>query len=217
MAAQGRRYPQRQPPPGPPASAEDTSMTDAAGLPPLNNGGSSGSSSGSGSGIGGGNGKMLRPNPLRYSAMRTGICYDVRMRFHATVDEDDMHPEDPRRIYEIYKALCLAGLIDDPSFAGAVRKDDIMVGIRAREVTRDEALLVHTPEHWLFLYGTKGRSGKALLCCVHSCICTGGEAGGGGGGGDRGGGDGSNRRKGSDSRRARTRTRTRRTMNEERC
>jgi len=102
-------------------------------------------------------GKILRPNPLKYGALRTGICYDVRMRFHATVDEDDMHPEDPRRIYEIYKALCMAGLIDDPTFTGVVKRNDIMAGIRAREATMAEALLVHTQEHWDFLEGTKGR------------------------------------------------------------
>ena len=99
-----------------------------------------------------------RPNPLTYGSRKTGICYDVRMRFHATVDEDDMHPEDPRRIYEIYKAICEAGLVDDPSFVGIVRKGDVMQGIRAREVTMEEALLVHTKDHWDFLSYTQGMS-----------------------------------------------------------
>ena len=101
---------------------------------------------------------MLRPNPLSYSARRTGICYDVRMRFHATVDEDDMHPEDPRRILEIYKAIVDAKLVDDPMYTGVVPKDDWMMGISAREVTMDEALLVHSREHWDFLEATQGRS-----------------------------------------------------------
>jgi histone deacetylase 6 len=100
--------------------------------------------------------KSLRPNPLKYSSMRTGICYDVRMRFHATVDEDDMHPEDPRRILEIYKAIVDAGLVDDPHYAGVVKRGDLMIGIRARPVTMQEALLVHSQEHWDFLAATVG-------------------------------------------------------------
>jgi histone deacetylase 6 len=106
--------------------------------------------------------KLLRPNPLKYSSKRTGICYDVRMRFHATIDEEDMHPEDPRRIFEIYKTICQAGLIDDPLFVGNVQRDDIMKLIAAREVTREEALLVHTEDHWSFLEGTQGW--RPVLC-----------------------------------------------------
>jgi len=103
------------------------------------------------------NGKLLRPNPMKYAGLRTGICYDSRMRFHATVDERDAHPEDPRRIVEIYKAICDAGFVDDPTYSGLIKKDDIMMGIRVREVTMEEATLVHTPEHWEFLAGTAGK------------------------------------------------------------
>jgi histone deacetylase 6 len=100
--------------------------------------------------------KAVRPNPLPYANRRTGICYDVRMRFHATIDDDEMHPEDPRRIMEIYKAIVEAGLVDDPNYVGAVKKGDLMIGIDARPVTKQEALLVHSQEHWDFLAATKG-------------------------------------------------------------
>ena len=99
--------------------------------------------------------KIARENPLEYSSKRTGICYDVRMRFHATVDEEDLHPEDPRRIFEIYKAICVAKLIDDPKFLGVMKQNDLMVGILARPVTKEEALLVHTENHWQFLESTQ--------------------------------------------------------------
>ncbi|TGZ77787.1 hypothetical protein EX30DRAFT_310914 [Ascodesmis nigricans] len=96
-----------------------------------------------------------RINPLPISSLKTGLCYDVRMRYHATVDAEDMHPEDPRRIYEIYKALCQAGLVDDPEFTGVKRKGDLMHRIDAREVSKEEAMLVHTPAHWDFLDKTQ--------------------------------------------------------------
>ena len=40
--------------------------------------------------------------------IETGLVYDVRMRYHAKVftsysEYIDPHPEDPRRIYRIYK------------------------------------------------------------------------------------------------------------------
>lgn len=99
--------------------------------------------------------KRLRPNPLPISSKKTGLCYDVRMRFHATVDADDLHPEDPRRIYEIYKAICSAGLVDDPEYTGAKRVGDLMHRIDARLVKKEEAMLVHTDKHWAFLSETE--------------------------------------------------------------
>lgn len=109
--------------------------------------------------------KRTRPNPLPISSLKTGLCYDVRMRYHATVDAEDMHPEDPRRIYEIYKALCQAGLVDDPEFTGVKRKGDLMLRIDAREVTMEEALLVHTDDHWKFLDSTQGRKLSSVAAC----------------------------------------------------
>jgi histone deacetylase 6 len=106
--------------------------------------------------------KIVRGNPLEYSSQRTGICYDVRMRFHATVDEEDLHPEDPRRIFEIYKAICAAKLIHDPKFLGVVKQNDLMAGILARPVTKEEALLVHEEQHWKFLESTQQLGVKDL-------------------------------------------------------
>ncbi|KAI9869817.1 MAG: Histone deacetylase hda1, partial [Watsoniomyces obsoletus] len=50
---------------------------------------------------------------LRLAELPTGICYDERMRYHAEVSAstgENVHPEDPRRIYYIYKELHEAGL-----------------------------------------------------------------------------------------------------------
>ena len=57
---------------------------------------------------------------LFYSPLKTGLVYDVRMRYHAKIftsyfEYIDPHPEDPRRIYRISKKLAEAGLIQDSS------------------------------------------------------------------------------------------------------
>ena len=87
-----------------------------------------------------------KPNPLPISSLRTGFCYDIRMRFHQTVDYRDTHPEDPRRIYRIYKELALAGLIEDRESLSE-NTEELMMRIRARYATEDEILLVHSKEH----------------------------------------------------------------------
>ncbi|KAK9465302.1 hypothetical protein V1512DRAFT_277633 [Lipomyces arxii] len=86
--------------------------------------------------------------------LSTGICYDVRMRYHAKIvtnayDYTDPHPEDPRRVYRIYRALAEAGLVDirgasDVSLISGAR----MQHIPAREATHDEVTLVHEQNHW---------------------------------------------------------------------
>ena len=43
-------------------------------------------------------------NPLPISALRTGFCYDIRMRFHQTVDYRDTHPE------ENLQGTCTSGI-----------------------------------------------------------------------------------------------------------
>jgi len=88
----------------------------------------------------------IKPNPLPISSLRTGFCYDIRMRFHQTVDYRDIHPEDPRRIYRIYKELALAGLIEDRETL-SVNPDELMMRLRCRYATEDEILLVHSQEH----------------------------------------------------------------------
>jgi hypothetical protein len=87
-----------------------------------------------------------KPNPLPISSLQTGFCYDIRMRFHQTVDYRDTHPEDPRRIYRIYKELALAGLIEDRETA-SINKNELMLRLRCRYATEEEILLVHSKEH----------------------------------------------------------------------
>ena len=97
--------------------------------------------------------KKHKPSSLFYTNKRTGLCYDVRMRYHATVDEGDMHPEDPRRIYFIYRALSESGLVDDEDVDGP-KAATILAKFKAREVTKAEACLVHSEAHWDFIQST---------------------------------------------------------------
>lgn len=94
---------------------------------------------------------------LPVSRLPTGLCYDERMRYHAEVSAtsgENVHPEDPRRIYYIYKELCEAGLVDDPKHPPMVTP---LLRIDAREATREECLLVHTPEHYDFVKKTASK------------------------------------------------------------
>ena len=85
---------------------------------------------------------------LTYSSSQTGLVYDVRMRFHveAVPTDDDIHPEDPRRIHVIFESFVDAGLafkedVTPPS-------NYLMGRIEARMVTEEEVLLVHTKDHY---------------------------------------------------------------------
>lgn len=93
------------------------------------------------------------PSSIPYTTKMTGLCYDVRMRYHATVDEGDLHPEDPRRIYYIYKALTDAGLVDEDATGVPVTRGPLLK-FRAREATKAEVLLVHGEDHWKFIEKT---------------------------------------------------------------
>jgi hypothetical protein len=97
-----------------------------------------------------------KPNPLPISSLRTGFCYDIRMRFHQTVDYRDFHPEDPRRIYRIYKELALAGLIEDRETT-SVNPDELMMRLRCRYATEEEILLVHSKEHLEEMQATESK------------------------------------------------------------
>lgn len=76
------------------------------------------------------------------------------MRFHQTVDYRDTHPEDPRRIYRIYKELALAGLIEDRQ-SQSVNPDELMMRLRARYATEEEILLVHSKEQLAEIQATE--------------------------------------------------------------
>ncbi|QLG72496.1 hypothetical protein HG535_0D02040 [Zygotorulaspora mrakii] len=89
---------------------------------------------------------------IHYTPLKTGLCYDVRMRYHAKIftsyfEYIDPHPEDPRRIYRIYKILAENGLIKDPTLIGADDIGDLMLKIPARAATDEEILQVHSKEH----------------------------------------------------------------------
>ncbi|SCU88577.1 LADA_0E10968g1_1 [Lachancea dasiensis] len=105
---------------------------------------------------------------LRYSPLKTGLCYDVRMRYHAKIftsyfEYIDPHPEDPRRIYRIYKILAENGLINDPTLSGVDEIGDWMLKIPVREATDLEILEVHTKEHLEFLSRTPQMTRDQLL------------------------------------------------------
>lgn len=100
----------------------------------------------------------LPPHGLPISTLPTGLCYDERMRYHAevaTINESNYHPEDPRRIYYIYKELCQAGLVDDSKSRRPLVRQTLF-RIDAREATEEECCLIHTPKHYDFVRSTSG-------------------------------------------------------------
>jgi histone deacetylase 6 len=112
---------------------------------------------------------------LPISKLPTGLCYDERMRYHSEVSAtsgENVHPEDPRRIYYIYKELCEAGLVDDPRIPPIVEVP--LLRIDAREATREECLLVHTPDHYDFVKRTSSEFDHAqqLIWASHNTDVT---------------------------------------------
>lgn len=105
---------------------------------------------------------------LIFHGLKTGICYDVRMRYHSrivtsTFDYIDPHPEDPRRIYRIYKAIAEAGLITDPQLQGVDDLGPLMQKIHVRKALDEEILLVHTQQHLDFIASTETMTRERLI------------------------------------------------------
>lgn len=104
---------------------------------------------------------LLSTPGIVVAALRTGLCYDVRMRYHCELDPPkqrlDFHPEDPRRIYHIYKALCKAGLVADNNLAKSVVSTPLLK-VNIRYATKEEICLVHDAKHFEFVRSTKGKS-----------------------------------------------------------
>ncbi|EDO18283.1 hypothetical protein Kpol_1039p32 [Vanderwaltozyma polyspora DSM 70294] len=105
---------------------------------------------------------------LSYTPLKTGLCYDVRMRYHAKIytsyyEYIDPHPEDPRRIYRIYKILAENGLIRDPALSGIDDIGDLMCKIPVREATSEEILEVHPKEQLEYLEKTQYLNRDELL------------------------------------------------------
>lgn len=110
----------------------------------------------------------VRDPDLFYTPLRTGLVYDVRMRYHAKIftlyfEYIDPHPEDPRRIYRIYKRLAEAGLITDPKLAGIDDIGPLMVKIPVREALADEILQVHLEDHLKYIALTELMTRDQLL------------------------------------------------------
>ncbi|KAI9496723.1 hypothetical protein BDB00DRAFT_936859 [Zychaea mexicana] len=86
--------------------------------------------------------------------LTTGYVYDVVMSLHAQLghagDDDDPHPEDPRRIYSIYKCMEENGLLNN------------CTKIPIRQATKAEVLATHDPRYYQTLRQTEGMSRKEL-------------------------------------------------------
>ena len=98
-------------------------------------------------------------NGLPVSTLPSGICYDPRMRFHCELDppkdRSNFHPEDPRRIFHIFRAICEAGLVRDiMSPKELVEKP--LYQIPARYAKKSELILVHEEAHVDFMGKTRG-------------------------------------------------------------
>lgn len=105
---------------------------------------------------------------LFYTPLKTGLVYDVRMRYHAKIftsyfEYIDPHPEDPRRIYRIYKKLAEAGIIQDSSLSGTDDIGPLMTKIPIREATAEEILEVHSEEHLKYIQSTENMTRENLL------------------------------------------------------
>ena len=98
--------------------------------------------------------------PRSLTSLRTGLCYDSRMRFHTELepgkDTSDYHPEDPRRIFHIYKTLCQAGLVEDEMTIPPLVANPVF-RILARPAKKSEICLVHDEAHFNWMKGTAGK------------------------------------------------------------
>ena len=101
---------------------------------------------------------------LQLAMLPTGLCYDVRMRFHCEImplnSTEDHHPEEPRRIYAIYQELCKAGLVDDPMSTRPLVPQPLL-RVLARNATPEEIGLVHDARHYEFVKS---------LACMSTCF-----------------------------------------------
>lgn len=90
----------------------------------------------------------------RRGLLPTGCCYDVRMKMHMNADfsPNAHHPEDPRRIHEIFEAFKRTGLVytGPQSELARILKETptrYMWRIPARNATREEICLAHEEKH----------------------------------------------------------------------
>ena len=90
----------------------------------------------------------------RRGLLPTGVCYDVRMKMHMNADFSPgaHHPEDPRRVHEIFEAFKRTGLIYTGPEEDAARilkevPTRYMWRIPVRMATREEICLAHSADH----------------------------------------------------------------------
>lgn len=114
-------------------------------------------------------------NPVALELLRrrgllpTGCCYDDRMKLHMNADfsPNTHHPEDPRRIHEIFKAFKKVGLVytGPQSELPRIIKESptkYMWRIPARPARRDEICLAHSAEHLTWVEGIDKLSSAEL-------------------------------------------------------
>ena len=103
-------------------------------------------------------------------ALRSGIVYDVRMRYHSelamAVKNQDYHPEDPRRIFHIYRELCKSGLVEDTSIATEPLVERPLKKIKISAATKEEICLVHDTKHFDFMESIQG---IRVVHCDNAC------------------------------------------------
>jgi histone deacetylase 6 len=102
-----------------------------------------------------------RASVLPYASSKTGLVYDSRMRFHAelpsmSLNADDIHPEDPRRIHSIFEEIRQAGLVGPSNASEDEQTEDHCWRIAIRAATRPEILMIHTKEHYDFVESLQG-------------------------------------------------------------
>ncbi|KAF1833144.1 hypothetical protein BDW02DRAFT_589899 [Decorospora gaudefroyi] len=107
-----------------------------------------------------------RSAALPYATSKTGLVYDPRMRFHAelpdmSINPDDIHPEDPRRIHSIFDEIQQAGLVGSSRTEEDTQEDQCW-RIATRFATRPEILLIHTEAHYNFVESLQSMSADEL-------------------------------------------------------
>lgn len=105
----------------------------------------------------------------RRGLLPTGCCYDDRMKLHMNADfsPNTHHPEDPRRIHEIFKAFKKMGLVYTGPQADLPRiikesPTKYMWRIPARPARRDEICLAHSAAHLDWVEGIDKLSSSEL-------------------------------------------------------
>jgi histone deacetylase 6 len=123
----------------------------------------------------------IAPRPraavLPYASSKTGLVYDPRMRFHAelpdmSLNPDDIHPEDPRRIHSIFEEIRQAGLVGSSSVSEDEASEDHCWRIAIRSATRPEILLIHTEEHYDFVKSLQGKLKARVITTKANVLCS---------------------------------------------